>query len=236
MNKELDKGRVIEFKEAVSSAIPVSIGYISVAIAFGLLSKNSGMTLLDTFFFSAILFAGASQFMAIGLITAGVSSVGIAISVFLLNLRLFVMATSMGVKTDNIDKKAIPIFGILFTDESFSVLSFTKNKLTTLYSLTVEIIPYLTWVIFSVLGYIIGNFLPEKIQLSLEIGLTALFIALLIPSVKKDIKGLYISLIGIIVYIIIFYSGLFSQGWDIVFGILISSVIGYILFVARRKK
>lgn len=235
MNKKITKRESKDFKNAINSSIPISIGYISVAIAFGLLSKNSGMTLLDTFFFSAVLYAGASQFMAIELITANVPFIGIVISVLLLNLRLFVMATSVGVKTENINKKAIPILGILFTDESFSVLSFTKNKLTTKYSLLVEIIPYLTWVIFSVLGYIIGDFLPEKIQLSLEIGLTALFISLLIPSVKKNKNGIYISVISVLVYIIIYYSKIFLQGWDIVFAILISSVIGYKFNVVRRK-
>ncbi len=46
--------------------------------------------------------------MAIELIVAGVPTLGIAISVFLLNLRLLVMATSLGVKMEKVNKKSIP--------------------------------------------------------------------------------------------------------------------------------
>ena len=220
-----------DIRKAVSISLPVGIGYIS--IAFGLLARNAGISLLDTFLFSAVLFAGASQFMAIELISLGTPIVGIAISVFLLNLRLLVMATSLGVKTEKINKKAIPLLGLLLTDESFSILSFTKNELTTTYSLLVEIIPYLFWVGFSVVGYLVGDILPEKIEMSLGIGLTAMFIALLVPSVKKSFRGLVISLIAAIIYAIIFYTNVLETGWDIVIGILISTAIGYILI--RRE-
>lgn len=222
-----------DIRKAVSISLPVGIGYISIAIAFGLLARNAGISLLDTFLFSAVLFAGASQFMAIELISLGTPIVGIAISVFLLNLRLLVMATSLGVKTEKINKKAMPLLGLLLTDESFSILSFTKNELTTTYSLLVEIIPYLFWVGFSVVGYLVGDILPEKIEMSLGIGLTAMFIALLVPSVKKSFRGLVISLIAAIIYAIIFYTNVLETGWDIVIGILISTAIGYILI--RRE-
>lgn len=222
-----------DIKKAISISIPVGIGYISIAIAFGLLARNAGLSLLDTFLFSAILFAGASQFMAIELISLGTPIIGIAISVFLLNLRLLVMATSLGVKTEKINKKAMPLLGLLLTDESFSILSFTKNELTTTYSLLVEIIPYLFWVGFSVVGYLVGDILPQKVEMSLGIGLTAMFIALLVPSIKKSFRGLVISIIAAIIYAIIFYSNVFDTGWDIVIGILISTAIGYILI--RRE-
>ncbi|WP_242491898.1 AzlC family ABC transporter permease [Miniphocaeibacter massiliensis] len=218
-----------EIKEALKISLPVGIGYISIAIAFGLLAKNSNLTLLDTFLFSAVLYAGASQFMAIELIMAGVPVIGIAISVFLLNLRLLVMATSLGVKTDKIDKKAIPILGLLLTDESFSMLSFTKKKLTTVYSLFVEIIPYLFWVGFSVVGYIIGDILPEKLTISLGIGLPAMFVALLVPSLKKNTRGIVLSIMAGTIYGIIYITKIIPTGWDIVVGILLSSFIGYVL-------
>ncbi len=230
----MDENRRKDIRNAISISLPVGIGYISIAIAFGLLARNAGISLMDTFLFSAILFAGASQFMAIELISLGTPIIGIAISVFLLNLRLLVMATSLGVKTEKINKKAMPLLGLLLTDESFSVLSFTKNELTTTYSLLVEIIPYLFWVGFSVVGYLVGDILPEKVEMSLGIGLTAMFIALLVPSIKKNIRGIIISLIAAITYIIIFYTNFLDTGWDIVVGILVSTFIAYILI--RKEK
>ncbi|MDL2311051.1 AzlC family ABC transporter permease [Peptostreptococcaceae bacterium OttesenSCG-928-C18] len=229
MNKSITKNYKNEIKDALVISLPIGIGYISIGIAFGLLAKTSGLTVLDTFLFSAVLFAGASQFMAIELVVAGVPTIGIAVSVFLLNLRLLVMATSLGVRTEKINKKTIPLLGLLLTDESFSVLSFTKNKLTTVYSLVVELVPYLFWVSFSVVGYLIGDILPEKLTMSLGIGLSAMFVALLVPPLKKNKKGVWVSLIAAGTYAVIYFSGIISVGWDIVVGILASSIIGYVL-------
>lgn len=229
MNRVREKNTTKDIKKGIAISLPVGIGYISIAIAFGLLARNSGLTLLDTFLFSAMVFAGASQFMAIELIVAGVPTLGIAISVFLINLRLLVMATSLGVKMEKVNKKSIPLIGFLLTDESFSVLSFTKDKISTAYAIFVGLIPYLFWVGFTVIGYLVGDILPEKLKMSLEIGLTAMFIALLIPSVKRNLKGIVISLIAAFTYIIIFYLNIFPTGWDIVVGILFSTLIGYIL-------
>ncbi len=50
------------------ASLPIFIGYIPVAVTFGLLAKSTGLTLLETFSFSALVFAGASQFMALQLI------------------------------------------------------------------------------------------------------------------------------------------------------------------------
>ncbi|HHX69762.1 MAG: AzlC family ABC transporter permease [Miniphocaeibacter sp.] len=229
MNRVGEKNTIEDIKKGIAISLPVGIGYISIAIAFGLLARNSGLTLLDTFLFSAMVFAGASQFMAIELIVAGVPTLGIAISVFLLNLRLLVMATSLGVKMEKVNKKSIPLVGFLLTDESFSVLSFTRETISTAYAIFVELIPYLFWVGFTVIGYLVGDILPEKLKMSLEIGLTAMFIALLIPSLKKNLKGIVVSLIAALIYIAIFYLNILPTGWDIVVGILLSTLIGYIL-------
>lgn len=229
MNRVGEKNTIEDIKKGIAISLPVGIGYISIAIAFGLLARNSGLTLLDTFLFSAMVFAGASQFMAIELIVAGVPTLGIAISVFLLNLRLLVMATSLGVKMEKVNKKSIPLVGFLLTDESFSVLSFTRETISTAYAIFVELIPYLFWVGFTVIGYLVGDILPEKLKMSLEIGLTAMFIALLIPSLKKNLKGIVVSLIAAFIYIAIFYLDILPTGWDIVVGILLSTLIGYIL-------
>ena len=61
MEKQLKKN----IKEGMISSSPVIIGYLPVAIAFGLLSKNTGVSLGDTGLFSIIVYAGASQFMAL---------------------------------------------------------------------------------------------------------------------------------------------------------------------------
>ena len=63
-----------QIKEGLIVGLPLIIGYFPIAMAFGLLSKNTGISFRDTSLFSIMVYAGASQFMALNLIVANVST------------------------------------------------------------------------------------------------------------------------------------------------------------------
>src|SRR5690554_5922052 len=109
-----DKNIKKEIKESIILALPIVIGYFPIAMAFGLLSKNTLLSFRDTSLLSSLVYAGASQFMALDLIKAGVSSSSIVLATFLLNLRHMMMTASLAVELKEIPKKYIPLvsFGI----------------------------------------------------------------------------------------------------------------------------
>lgn len=145
------------------------------------------------------------------------------------------MSTSLGIHTQKINPKALPVIGFMLTDEAFSVMSFNKEKLNTEFALAVELGPYLAWGIFTPVGYLIGQLMPKSVQTSLEVGLTAMFIALVVPSIKKSSNGLVVSLIGVVTYAIIFYLKFIPSGWDIILAILLSSFIGLKVIMKRGQ-
>ncbi len=59
------------FASGIRAGIPVLVGYIPAGITFGILAAESGTLLADTLGFSGLVFAGASQFMAVNLIASG---------------------------------------------------------------------------------------------------------------------------------------------------------------------
>ena len=81
-----DKDIKKEIKESIILALPIVIGYFPIAMAFGLLSKNTLLSFRDTSFLSLLVYAGASQFMALDLIYAG-NKWQYYTCYFLLNLR-----------------------------------------------------------------------------------------------------------------------------------------------------
>jgi 4-azaleucine resistance transporter AzlC len=226
MEKQLNSN----IKEGILSASPVVIGYLPVSIAFGLLAKNTGISFVDTGLFSIIVFAGASQFMALDLISAGVSAGSIILSTFLLNLRHLMMTASLSVKMNNIKKPYLPIIAYGITDETFSVLSFKEGQLSLLYILTVNILSNLSWVLGTIIGFLVGEIIPKALQSSLSIGLYAMFVSLLFPNFKKENKILILSILTAIIYILIFTTKIFTSGWDIVIGIILSSALGVCIF------
>ena len=82
-----------ELHKGILASIPIFIGYIPVAITFGLLAKATGLTLLESFLFSALVFAGASQFMALQLMSLGVAHLQIIAITFIMNFRHFLMSS-----------------------------------------------------------------------------------------------------------------------------------------------
>lgn len=177
-----------------------------------------------------MVFAGASQFMALDLILAGVSFGSIILATFLLNLRHLVMSASLSLKLKGIKKSYFPIIAFGITDESFSVLSFRKKKLTLPYVLVLNFLSYGSWVLGTVTGYLIGGILPQSLQSSMGIGLYAMFIGLLMPEVKRSKNILFLGLISAVIYAIIYYTKFLDSGWDIIVGIILASTIGVLIF------
>src|SRR5699024_3555744 len=103
-------------------AFPIAIGYIPIAITFGVLAKQSGLSLLELTMMSAFVYAGASQFMGVNMIVANATAIEIILATFVLNFRHFVLSLSFmhGLK-DHINLKARTGLALGLTDESFSV-------------------------------------------------------------------------------------------------------------------
>lgn len=230
----MENKNITNIKKGILAVIPVLLGYLPVAIAFGLLAKNTGLSLKDTGLFSFIVYAGASQFMALDLMTAGVSTGSIILATFLLNMRHLIMSASISIKLDNVKRKYLPIIASGITDETFSLLSFTKENLNTPFVLTVTLLAYLTWGFGSIFGYLVGEILPESLQASLGIGLYAMFVSLLFPNFKGDNKTLKLSILTALIYVIIYKTGIFTGGWDIILGIILSSFIGVMVIKDRE--
>lgn len=217
-----------KFKKGLLASIPLYIGYFPTAVAFGLLSRNTGISFTSTVLFSLLVYAGASQFMALDMIAMGLSNVNIIIATFLLNLRHMVMTASLSMNLKNVDRKFLPIIGYGITDESFSVLSFNKDKLELPFVLGVNSAG-ISWVGGTAVGFLVGEILPASLQASLGIGLYAMFAGLIFPEIRKSKDILRVAIIAIVVYLILFYSNIFAEGWDIILGIIISSLLGVIL-------
>lgn len=224
------------FKEAIVESMPIVLGYFPIAMAFGLLSKNTSLSLRDTSLLSAIVYAGASQFMALDLINAGVNSSSIILAIFLLNIRHIMMSASLSVEFKNIPKKFLPILGAGITDETFSVVSFNKDKINLVYVSTIFLLSYLSWNIGTIAGYLVGEILPASLQASLSIGLYAMFAALLFPEAKKSKNTLVLFFISGIVYAVIYYSKIFTAGWDIILAIIIASALAVLLFDNKEEE
>ncbi len=222
-------------KAGFLAGFPVLIGYFPVAVAFGILAKTTGLSLGDSAAFSVLVFAGASQFMALNLIKTGVALGGIVLATFLLNFRHLLMSASLAAKIKEPDKRWLPVVAFGVTDETFAVAATQSRPLGISFLLALEGTAYLGWVTGTLTGYLAGSILPASLGESMGIGLYALFVAILIPGFKKS--GLIIALaVGAgFVHTLLNWLNLWPVSWNLVVAIIVSSLLGAWFIPSRTE-
>ncbi|MDF0726941.1 AzlC family ABC transporter permease [Cytobacillus sp. S13-E01] len=212
-----------EFREGVQAGLSIAIGYMPVALTFGLIAKSTGLSVSETVLMSLLVFAGASQYIALSLLAVGTGMFEIILTTLIVNIRHFLMSASLNekVEDDLSFKKALYAFGV--TDETFSVSAVKEGKVTAGYMFGVIIMAYSSWVINSGIGHVIGSSLPTNLQESMSVALYAMFVGLLVPSMKKQRK--VIVLAGIAAIGNTAFSQFLSTGWAIVLATLVAAVV-----------
>lgn len=125
------------------------------------------------------------------------------------------------------------MFGI--TDETFSVAATKEGRLTTGFIVGVNLIGYLSWSINSGLGFMIGAALPQVLQESMAIALYAMFIGLLVPSLKQSWKVAFLAGLSASLNSVFVLTNTLSTGWSIVTATLLSSVITELVVKVKGK-
>jgi len=173
------------FAPAFRASIPVLLGYITIGLAFGLLLVKSGQPWWLAVVMSAFVYAGAAQFMAVGLLSAGTSIAEIAALTFVINARHMVYGLSLLDRFSVCKRfKAYLVFAL--TDETYGILTTVnppKGVDKESFYTTVSALDQSYWVIGSTLGALIGGVLPFDAK-GIDFALTALFIVLLVEQIR----------------------------------------------------
>jgi 4-azaleucine resistance transporter AzlC len=170
---------------AFAASVPVLLGYVAIGIAFGLLLVKSGQPWWLATVMSLVVFAGAAQFMAVGLLAAGTSIAEIAVLTFVINARHMVYGLSLLDRFGACRRfKAYLVFAL--TDETYGILTSVEPPpgvdRESFYA-AVSALDQSYWVIGSTVGALIGGVLPFDSK-GIEFALTALFIVLLVEQMR----------------------------------------------------
>ncbi|KZE69494.1 branched-chain amino acid ABC transporter permease [Fictibacillus phosphorivorans] len=213
------------WKKGIQAGLPIAIGYMPVAFTFGLLAKAAGLSLFETLGMSFIVFAGASQYIALSMIAAASGAAELILTTFIMNIRHLLMSASLKERAEEEPKWLRAFYAFFITDETFSVAATSpEKKITGSYLLGLGIIAYSSWVLFSGVGYMMGAGLPAALQNSMGIALYAMFIALLVPAAKKSRKVIALAASAAILNCFFSMIPALSGGWGIILSTTISAV------------
>jgi branched chain amino acid efflux pump len=182
-------------RSSLSKTAPVMFGYVPMGMAFGVLFSELGYSWYYATLMGVVIFAGAAQFMAVGLLAAGAGMVEVAVTTLLLNSRHIFYGLSL-LKEFKVKgwRRWYLIFGL--TDETYSLLTSLKHARETEdesnehdqgsigeEQLTITALNQGYWVLGCTLGALLGSTIQFDTQ-GLEFTLTALFMVLVIEQYK----------------------------------------------------
>lgn len=212
------------FRIGVQAGISIAVGYMPIALTYGLLAKSTGLTLWETLAMSIFVFAGAAQFITLNLLAIGTGGLEIILTIFMVNIRHLLMSATISERAEKDSKYIKALYSFFITDETFSVAATRDGKLTSRFMLGLGITAYSSWVISSGLGYIIGSGFPKVLQEGMSVALYAMFIGLLVPSIKKSRKALYLAGFAAILNSLLLTIPGMSVGWSIIIATTCSAV------------
>jgi 4-azaleucine resistance transporter AzlC len=214
-----------ELFRGLKAGLPIAVGYLPIAITFGILARQTGLGILQAAAMSLFVYAGASQFVSLPLIAGGASPIAIALATLVLNLRHFLMSASLSQKLP-LRRGAAAVLGLGVTDETFVVATMEPSP-SPRYFLGLAMAAYLSWSTGTVLGGAAAPFVPKVLSDAMGVGLYAMFIAILVPAVRKGWKNAVIAGVGALIAwgLGILAPGL-PFGWRIVLAIVGASACG----------
>lgn len=176
---------------ALADSLPVLFGYLPMGMAFGLLLESQGYSWIWSAAMGLIIFAGAAQFIAVGLLAAHTGLFEVAVTTLLLNSRHIFYGLSMLSRYKAAGREKIYLIFAL-TDETYSILStqtrtFSSHQEQRQYQLWVTALNQSYWIIGCTLGALIGSVIQVDTS-GLEFTLPALFMVLVIEQYKVTRK------------------------------------------------
>lgn len=225
------------FMQGIKDCVPTLLGYVSIGLAFGVVGIASGISVLEVFLLSVLVYAGSAQFIFCGLYLAGAPVTAVIATIFIVNLRHLLMSLTIAPYFTKYSTLRNIGFGTLLTDETFGVSVVAAGKAGRLGGKWMDglnITAYTTWIAACTIGGIIGQWLPNPEKWGLDYALVAMFVALLVLTLASIPKGKLMHYIKLILIMVISMYGMlyFMPGH---LAVLLSTVIVATIGVALEK-
>lgn len=164
----------------LSLSVPVAMGYVPLGMVFGFLFVQAGAPWWLALTASVFVYAGASQFMMVPMLAAGLPVASIALATLVVNLRHMFYGLSL---LHKLPAQPWARWYLVFalTDETYSVLTTLPEGTRAGQMVTVALLNQGWWVLGTLLGAVIGA--QAQITLvGLDFALAALFAVLAVEQ------------------------------------------------------
>lgn len=227
------------FLKGLKDGIPIGLGYLSVSFTFGIKAITYGLYWWQAVLISMLTVTSAGQLAGIGTMIHPGLYLEMLISQLTINIRYSFMSISLAQKLDSRFRTGSrALFAFMMTDEIFAVASTNEEPVTRRYFAGLCICPYIGWALGTLAGAILGNVLPDNVMSALSIAIYAMFVAIIVPEMKKASSVIFVVLLAIALSCGFYYIPMLSKissGLSISICAIASALIAALLFPVNEE-
>jgi 4-azaleucine resistance transporter AzlC len=177
-----ESGAWREFRQGTVAVFPVVAACVPIGVVWGALAAERGLSLAEIWLMSAAVFAGASQFVAIGMWTTPLPIAAIVFATAMVNLRHMMMSASLQRRMERFSAAQRYLAYGWLTDEAWALAEAraAREPLTPAYYAGLAGPLFAVWPLASLAGGAFGKVMGDPAAFGLDFVFTALFIGLIV--------------------------------------------------------
>lgn len=182
--------RLSSLAAGARDTVPMLVGAAPFGVIFGTLVTAGPLAPWQGQLMSLSVYAGSSQFIALGLVAGHAGLAVIWLTTFIVNLRHMLYAATLLPHVAHLPARWRWLLGFLLTDETFAVMAgyyarHPKAPLGHWYFLGSALSMYGNWQLWTLVGLLFGAAFPQLQSLGLDFAMVATFIAIVVPQLAS---------------------------------------------------
>jgi len=178
------------FLAGARDTVPMLVGAAPFGMIFGALVGTAQLAPWQGQLMSLSVFAGSSQFIAVGLMAGLASLPVIWLATVIVNLRHMLYAAALLPHVQHLPARWRWVLGFLLTDETYAVMDgyYRKHPHAPLghwYFLGSGLAMYTNWQCWTLVGLLFGAVFPQLQTLGLDFAMVVTFIAIVVPQLAR---------------------------------------------------
>ncbi len=170
-----------DFQLGAWQMLPLLLASIPFGLILGALAADKGLSPVETLLMSALVYAGAAQFIAIGLWEHPIPMLVIVATTAMVNMRHLLMSAALGTHMGRFGPRQSYFALFFLADEVWAVAlrRAAEGRLTPAFYFG-QVAPfYFSWLFWSTLGNVIGGVIADPRRCGFDFAFVAVFLVIL---------------------------------------------------------
>jgi 4-azaleucine resistance transporter AzlC len=224
------------FLNGMRTFVPLAISIAAYGIVWGVLAGQAGMSVLEVALMSGIVFAGASQFVALDMWTPGnLPILSIIVATGIVNLRFLLMTGTLRPLVTHLPRwrAVLAVAGTSDEQWALTMAQMREGRGSVGFLLGATFASWISWTASTIVGRAVGALIDDPTRYGLDFAFTATFLALLLGmwKGKTDIVPWLVGALAAIAA-----SRLIEGNWYIVIGGLVGSFAGAVVETMKERR